>query len=177
MAAIRAYLLDRKGLYELNGEQEVIYIRYQFAWANLCKGMSRQDVVLMLHKTYGVTERQAYQDVTDATDLFGDVSKATKEGIRNILYEYAVKAYQLAVNNKDVQGMNNAVKNLIKISGVDKEDADMPDFKRLEPSIYIQAMDERTQLIVQGMVEQSGTIDLTKIDIIEDEGAANKGGD
>jgi L-lactate utilization protein LutB len=63
--------------------------------------------------------------------LFGDVTRSYKDGIRHILYEFAMKVFQLAAGRKnefkqpdpDLKAMNVAIKNMAMLKGLDKEDS------------------------------------------------------
>ena len=86
---------------------------------------------------FGYKSAQAYRDIRSAIDLFGDVVKIKKETSRYILYELGMKNYQLAASKGDVEQMNKALTNLIKITGVDRDDFDLPDPSKIQPPIQM----------------------------------------
>jgi hypothetical protein len=132
--AIREYYL--KGT-ELSEKQEGIRQRWTAAFTLLCSYHSIQQAIPVHRKTFDVSEGQAYRDMKEALQLFGDVMKTEKEGYRQVVYEYAIKTFQLAAKNGDYKAMNQAVTNMMKLQGLDREDPDLPDFEKMKPSINI----------------------------------------
>lgn len=140
LGAIREYYLDKTGEVELTDKQEEIRKRLSAAYSLLCNYHSIQQAIPIHMKEHDVSDSTAYRDMRDAIRLFGHVMKADKEGQRYIVYEYAVKTYQLAAKNMDYKAMAMATSNMIKLLGLDKEDPEMPDFEKLQPSLNIVVM-------------------------------------
>ena len=99
------------------------------AHANLTQGKSLEQTVKLLVARYDISRATAYRRCRDATTLFADVTRTHKEGVKHILYEMSMKAYRLAaksadkMGNPDVKGMNGAIKNMILLKGLHKDDA------------------------------------------------------
>src|SRR5690606_4350192 len=104
--------------------EEKIRVRWESAFTLLCNFHSPKQAATQMEIVYGVSQDTAMRDVRNATRLFGDVNKSSKEGKRYILYEYAMKCLMMAKDAGDLKEMNAAMSNMIKISGVDKEDLD-----------------------------------------------------
>ncbi|MBJ6109443.1 hypothetical protein JAO73_10490 [Hymenobacter sp. BT523] len=92
---------------------------------------SLEQAVPLLMGRYSISKATAYRRCTEAMRLFGDVTRSYKDGIRHILYEYAMKVFQLAAGRKnefkqpdpDLKAMNAAIKNMAMLKGLDKEDS------------------------------------------------------
>lgn len=164
---IREYLLSTSGKVVLSDKQHEIYVRIKTAWTLLVGGEARSEIENVLINTYEVSEAQAWRDIRDATRIFGEVQKADKEGMRHLILMKAEKAYRLAELNDDVKGMNEAIKNMVKITGLEREDPDLPDFAKLEAHNYIIVMPPEQQEALRKMLTQPGSVDLNTVSDIE----------
>jgi len=166
--AIREYLLDKRGTVVLTDKQSEIFERIKLAWSLLSeKHLSRQQAATQVSKTYNISEIQGHNDVRDALNLFGEATRAQKEGLRFVTYEAIMKTFQLAYKAEDYRTMADATKNMIKVLGLDKDDPDAPDFARLEQHIYIMQIDADVKDKLMEMVRRHGTTDLNKIEDAE----------
>ena len=138
---IFAWYMDNTGKLKLTEKQELLKLRWEAAFALLCNYHSPQDCIPLLMDQFDIEQAQVYRDIRNATNLFGDVHGTNKQGVRHILYQYSMKIYQLASTVADFQEMNKAIANMIKITGVDKEDPALPDFSRLKPTTQVIALD------------------------------------
>lgn len=129
---IKDWYFSKDGTVELSPKVEKIRLRWSKAWTLLNNFHSPSQAAMVLEKETGVKQAQAFRDVRNAINLFGDVNKSSKEGYRHILYEYSMKALQLAIKDKDLTEMNRAIANMAKLKGLDREDPDIPDFSRLD---------------------------------------------
>lgn len=164
---IREYMLSTSGLVVLSEKQLELYERIKTAWSMLVKGDTRKRIAKTLCELYEVSEITAIRDMQAAVKLFGEISKADKEGMRHLLIIKAEKAYSMAKKDKDVKGMNDAIKNLIKITGVEREDPDLPDFTKLEQHNYIIIMPDAQRINLEKMIKAPGSIDLNNTEDAE----------
>ena len=165
LEAIREYMLDTRGRVELTDKQEDQYIRLRAAWTLLVNFHSREQASKVLEKDFNISDRQAKRDISDALWLYGDTTKTDKEGQRLIACEMALKAFQLSAKAGDHNAMNQAVKNFIKVNGLDKEDPDRPDFAKLQGNIYVQALDTESQRALTRMLKKPGSLDFSKMQV------------
>ena len=100
------------------------------------KGSDR-DCVLKLVKQFKISESQAYVDVVNAKNLFGDVRKADKEALRYIVTQWAIELFKMAQTGKDFRGMEKALERITKANNLDKEDQDLPDPSKVQPPIQL----------------------------------------
>lgn len=87
---------------------------------------SPQQIVNKLMEDYGVSLAQAYLDVKNAQILYGNVMESDKKGKQAILYEYAHKYYQRAIQAKDLKAQAKALELMAKFGGLDE--VDLADF-------------------------------------------------
>lgn len=159
--AIRAYYQtkDDRHPVELTDTQEEIRQRLLTAHSLVLQKGSQEAAVKMLVKRFNISDRQARRDMVEAINLFGNVMKSEKEGMRYLLYEKAQKTFQMALRKGDLKAMNNALKTAVSIMGLDREDPDIPDFSKIEPSVNLMVLPEEIQQIVQNLL-QLGSINL-----------------
>lgn len=127
--------LDKYRLHLLNGRglspnQRKQLARYRKANGLLCEGYSRQQVIKFFTKAdpktgqEPISETQAYQVVSDALKLFGDVAEADRKGMRHVMYEVFMKAHRKAARLLDHQASIRALENAAKIEKLFEKDAD-----------------------------------------------------
>jgi virulence-associated protein VapD len=165
LEAIKDFMMDTKGRVFLTETQETQYKRIRAAWTMLINFQSPSQVATLLEEDFGISDRQAKRDVQDAMLLYGDTTQTDKQASRLIATEMAMITFQRAAEKNDYNAMNQAVKNLIKVNGLDKEDPDRPDFNKLQGSIYVQALDEQSQTALRRMMAKPGSLDFNKVDI------------
>ena len=82
------------------------------------------------------------------------IRKAEKEGLRWILYELGLWVLRKAKKDNNLKQYNAAMANLIKITGVDKEDVELPDFEKIQPSLVLAVLPEGLHDWVQNKLNQ-----------------------
>lgn len=159
---IRAFYLDTRGHVQLTDKQEEIRQRLVAAHAMVLSGKTDKEIALKMAKRFQVTETQAYRDIKDCINLFGNVMKAEKEGYRYIASQQALNTFALAKKAGDLKMMVAANANFTKIWALDKEEPDLPDFSKLEPSTYTIEIPEVLEKALMALISQ-GRIDLSKM--------------
>lgn len=152
--AIRQWYLteDSRHPVELTDAQQQHRTELLFVKAQLLRRTPEEDVRMFLMEDYGLSEATAYRRIREAISLYGDIKKADKEGRRWIIYEWTVYTFNEAATAKDYREMNRAVKNMITLLGLDKEDADTPDFEKLQASQVIAVLPEQmTDILLKAL--------------------------
>jgi hypothetical protein len=134
---IRQFFVNDDDSIILTEHEKELRERFEKAFSLLCNYHSNEQAVTVMMKHYGYSRAQAYRDIRNATDIFGDVLQSKKEASKHILSEMAMKNYQLAASRNDLDNMNKAVANLIKIAGVDRDEFDLPDPSKIQPPTQI----------------------------------------
>jgi hypothetical protein len=115
---------------ELSPQETEIRARWHKIWSRLVNFHSATQAVnahVKACKEEGktISTRTAWSDYRKATALFGNLIETPKKAKRILIEELAMKTFQTASHKKDVDGMNRAIANLIKINGLDRPDADI----------------------------------------------------
>ncbi|AMJ65040.1 hypothetical protein AXW84_06065 [Hymenobacter sp. PAMC 26628] len=123
----------------LTAHQQGVLTRYEAAWGLLLAFKSSEHVLEKLMKVYDISRAQAYRDLASTKLLFGDVVKSSQAAERHILKEMAMYAFREAKRNgpKFLKELNKAIANLIKITGIEKADPNVPDEAAFLPSNYV----------------------------------------
>lgn len=122
----------------LTDTEKEIRDRWQQLWLLLCHGRPPEKAVRFMARISGISRSQAYNDLRNATKLFGEVVKTSKDSKRALYEGYANKLYNMALRKDppDLDQANKALANMAKFSGLDETDPDLPDFSKLEPSQF-----------------------------------------
>lgn len=162
--AIRRYYMqpeDSRHPIELTTAQEAHRQQLVSAHTQLVARRSEEQVREFLRKEYGLSDSTSFRRVREALELFGDMKKASKEGRRHIVYEMALYAFQVAEEDRNADAMNKAVSNMIALLGLTKEDADMPDFERIQPSMVVTPIPDNLQKAILQMLK-GGVVNLNE---------------
>lgn len=157
---IVAFMNDRLAESDLTDHEQLLINRWNEAFTLLRNYNSTADAVALLMKRFpGLSRAQAYRDCSNATSLFGDISKSSKEGIRHLSTEIVKDAISMARDANDYTEMRQGAKDMASINGVNLNDPDMPDFDQLEPHNYEVTLDPLSMKALQMMIK-GGNIDL-----------------
>jgi hypothetical protein len=104
-------------------EKEILE-RWDAAFTLLVNYHSNEQAIPLLMSRYNISRAQAYRDIRNARDLYGDINKTSKEADRIIALEWTIKTFQLAAKQRppDLENMNRAISNYIKLKALDRED-------------------------------------------------------
>jgi hypothetical protein len=163
---IRASYLKEGGEERLSKSDLALREQLQATHALLTQYHSPQQAVKILQERYGISQPTAYRRLRDTTELFGDVTRTSKEGVRDILYEMSMKVFQLAAGRKnefkqsdpDLKAMNTAIARMSKLKGLDEKDNNALTPDMLARNTYV------VNLTVQGPGGQTKTMPLAGLD-------------
>jgi hypothetical protein len=115
MDKIRAFYLEGRKLPK--SLQETVE-KLERANGLLCGGYSREQAVKFIVEREKVSKSQAYKIVREALDLFGDVAKGSKEGLRHIITEGLMQVLNHAKAAKDLQAAERIYGTIARINGL-----------------------------------------------------------
>lgn len=148
--------------HKLSETHQRIHQRWISAYAKMKSGTSEGERIAIHMEEFGIERSEAYRDFARALNLFGDVQKAEKEGMRWVLYGFALEAYNLAKEAGSHKGMSSAVAQMTKLLGLDREDPDMPNFKDLESGHILIAVPKEIEDALKSMLK-SGVMNFSKL--------------
>lgn len=77
-----------------------------------------------------------YRMHDECKQIYGN-RKIDAEYYRGLLVDWQLEALQFAKKKQDLKEWNNAIKNLIKIIGVDRDIQDLPDFEKYMNQVFV----------------------------------------
>lgn len=149
---------------ELSNSHKHILNRWQSAFTILRNYESVSDAIPKLMHQFKLSHNRARVDCIYAQKLFGNVHASNKEGLRHLLTEWTKDVIIMArgKNPPDLKEINNAIRNLAAINGLDREDPDKIDFSKLEKHENpINVPKEIMDLLM--ILASKGSLDLTTI--------------
>ncbi len=156
------YLQDDTGLIVIDGKTQDKLDRINFADNCINLYNAPKNVIPMLMKKFDISESTAWRDLAAAQYVFGSIGKTQKEYWRKTIINFAMYAIALARAKKDIKGLNAGILNLIKATGIDKDDPEMPDFSKFEQHNYqIVISEELTRELLK--MTLSGSVNLSDI--------------
>lgn len=118
---ILASFLNENGV-TLSAFEEKMKDRIKAAFSLLLNFHSREQAASVLEQQFEISKATAYRDIGNALKIYGDINKASKEGMRYIIFEYNQKLLQLATKEKNLEQMGRALDRMIKLAELDKEE-------------------------------------------------------
>jgi len=158
----RDHLLQDK---TLNDDQLEMLAKYRRANALMCMGYSRMQSMTILTKENEVSVPQAYAIVRDSIQLFGDVNKVDKDGMRYIMYENFMMAASLARKKEDYNAMIRALEDAARIYDLYSVD-DM----QIDPTMFMRPSEIIFSTDAQVLIDQQKN-EIEDIDYEEAEGS------
>ena len=133
-------------------------------WAQLANGNSPEIVKAAYMEQHSVSLRTVQRDINDAMRVHGEIQPINKNAVRHILYELSMRAYRLASQDgpPNVTEMNRAVKNMIDLFGLTKEDPEKIDWEQLEQH-EIRIKMPKDMMVAMRSVIKTGAVDLDEI--------------
>jgi len=160
IGAIKRYFYSPNKII-LSETEEIILRRLKAIWHNSCDGKSTSTIIELHTEAFDIEERQAYNDLRDAHDLFGDPRNINKHADAAIAKEMSRKLYSKSLEGGDYKAAGSALANFIKASGVDRNDPDIPDYSKIkQPDIHIHLPEGQLDIIDQ-LIAQNPSINLS----------------
>lgn len=163
---------------KLSPKETEICARWELAFAIYSAQKNKKVAVIkyvavLKGKGIELSPAQAYRDFTAAEKLFTPLQKYTKDFIKMVIIESALKDVRKAesmaaktTNPKDwasiMEIKNKAEKRIIDASGLSLNDPDLPDFGKLQANVFKINMDKQTMSMLQRMM-QRGSVDITEV--------------
>ena len=151
-----------EGSVELSPFQIEMKNRIKTAFSLLLNFHSREQAANVLKDQFDISQATAYRDIGNALRIYGDINKASKEGMRYIIFEYNQKLLQLATKEKNLEQMGRALDRMIKLAELDKDETlvNLEKLANLDITISIGKKAEKA-IIAQN---EKGVVDLNDFD-------------
>lgn len=170
-------LFDKIENYYLNGSklsdvEMKICTRLESSYALMMKHRSKSIAVKKHAKTSGISLTQAYSDFKAAERVFNPLRKYTKEFLRLVIIESAMRdirdcekrAKDASISDWDkiMKIKDRAEQRIIKASGLDQDDPNLPDFSKLKPHQYNIQVPREVEKMFHSLLSK-GVVDITNV--------------
>lgn len=115
MDKLKAHYLEGK---KLPKSLEETLEKMERANGLLCSGYSKEQAVKFLMEKDSLSKSHGYKIVRDAMELFGDVTKASKDGLRHIATENLMQIYNHARQSKNLEMAERVWDTICKLNGL-----------------------------------------------------------
>ncbi|MGY4385649.1 hypothetical protein ACVWYN_002695 [Pedobacter sp. UYP24] len=161
---IVAYYKDPEGdVSTLTEHEQIMLSRWNEAFTLQRNYTSTSDSAAILMKRFpGISRATAYRDCSHAISLFGDISKATKDGIKHLATEIVRDGIGIARMKNNEDAMIKGGVAIAKINGVNLVDPDLPRFDLLQQNTYEVNLPPAAVSLLEAMIK-GGSIDLTQM--------------
>jgi hypothetical protein len=134
MERLRAFYIEGR---EISDFDKKIKERWEAAHSLILSSENDRNAAKIISKRFDITVETAYQDIRNSTNLFGDVRRASKEGLRHIVTQWATDLHRKAVASNNFKAAEKAMERITKVNNLDKEDQDIPDPSKIQPPVQL----------------------------------------
>lgn len=161
---VKAWMMAEEP-FELNETENKIRERWYQARALFLKCLPYGQVVKRLMQDFEISIAQARNDVRNMRYAFGELDEIPKSVHRQRAIEMSMKAYRMALKEKDYDGMAKATKVYVLAAGLDKEDPEKIDIEKLmHERTYVEALDTDVRNLMLNFLRQAGgSVDISKM--------------
>jgi hypothetical protein len=124
------YYFATENLIDKRLKKTIEHIR--FAYSAMLKEYSRTVVVGLIMTQFQLSEAQAYLVINDAIDIYGDINKADKQGLRTLMTEMLFTAAKKAEERGEEDAILKHMEVIARINGLNNADVQVINMTRIE---------------------------------------------
>ncbi|MEO1258487.1 MAG: hypothetical protein AAFZ15_06810 [Bacteroidota bacterium] len=129
---------------ELSKDDEAYRLLLEEANKVQLAGKSRQYTAAYLKQQYGVARSKAYKVITDAIEVFGDVNKSSREGLRYLQTEWYTRMADRLENSGEFELAIKCRERIDKINGLEDRKGNVINIKKVvQPKSIIFSTDPK----------------------------------
>lgn len=168
---IQAYYVNPEK-YELSETCEAIRQRWVLVVNLLLRGFPRYKIANMLEKDFGLSQAQAYLDINNAGNLFGDIHQTSKEVEKAMWREWCRDFIQRAKRRGDMKAESKGLDMYAKYGDFGAEELSFDPDKlakvEIQTAVDPKLIDHLMLMISKGVVDFN-KLDVTDIELSTDE--------
>lgn len=161
---IQAFYIDPEK-YPLTDKVEEIRLRWVTVINLLQKAYSKVKIANMLEKQYGISQAQAYIDIRNSENTFGNVMRTEKEAYKSMWLEWTKDYLKRARQKGDMKAEGKALDLLAKYGDLDADSLDFNPEKLENVEIQINLPKGMHELFMKFI--SSGVVDLNDFNATE----------
>ena len=168
---IQAYYVNPEK-YELSETCEAIRQRWVLVVNLLLRGFPKYKIANMLEKDFGLSQAQAYLDINNAGNLFGDIHQTSKEVEKAMWREWCRDFIQRAKRRGDMKAESKGLDMYAKYGDFGAEELSFDPEKlakvEIQTAVDPKLIDNLMKMIAKGVVDFN-KLDVTDIDLTADD--------
>lgn len=161
---IQAYYVNPEK-YELSETCEAIRQRWVLVVNLLLRGFPRYKIANMLEKDFGLSQAQAYLDINNAGNLFGDIHQTSKEVEKAMWREWCRDFIQRAKRRGDMKAEAKGLDMYAKYGDFGAEELSF-DPEKLEKKDIEITVDPKLITMLKNMIAK-GVVDFNSLDVTD----------
>ncbi len=168
---IQAYYVNPEK-YELSETCEAIRQRWVLVVNLLLRGFPKYKIANTLEKDFGLSQAQAYLDINNAGNLFGDIHQTSKEVEKAMWREWCRDFIQRAKRRGDMKSESKGLDMYAKYGDFGAEELSFDPEKlakvEIQTAVDPKLIDNLMKMIAKGVVDFN-KLDVTDIDLTADD--------
>lgn len=168
---IQAYYVNPEK-YELSETCEAIRQRWVLVVNLLLRGFPKYKIANTLEKDFGLSQAQAYLDITNAGNLFGDIHQTSKEVEKAMWREWCRDFIQRAKRRGDMKSESKGLDMYAKYGDFSAEELSFDPEKlakvEIQTAVDPKLIENLMKMIAKGVVDFN-KLDVTDIDLTADD--------
>jgi hypothetical protein len=161
---IQAYYVN-PDKYELSETCEAIRQRWVLVVNLLLRGFPKYKIANTLEKDFGLSQAQAYLDINNAGNLFGDIHQTSKEVEKAMWREWCRDFIQRAKRRGDMKAESKGLDMYAKYGDFSAEELSF-DPEKLEKKDIEITVDPKLITVLQNMISK-GVVDFNSLDVTD----------
>ncbi|RZL17052.1 MAG: hypothetical protein EOO89_09845 [Pedobacter sp.] len=147
----------------LSEHEQVMLNRWMEAFTLQRNYTTTADAAAILMKRFpGISRATAHRDCINSISMFGDIAKATKDGMKHLATEIVRDGIAIARMKNNEDAMIKGGVAIAKINGVNLVDPDIPRFDLLEQNVYEVTLPTGAISLLEALLK-GGRVDLTSM--------------
>ena len=128
---IAEYLHDDSGEVQIDDQDFELLDKLDFV-DNQIRSLGPAKARPIIEKKFNCGKAQAYRYINQTKELFASISTHEKDYWRRVVIQMGFDAFNFALKKKDARAMAMVHRNLIKATGADREDPNLPSIENFE---------------------------------------------
>lgn len=170
---IQAFYIDPEN-YPLSPSLEEIRKRWIYVMSLSLRAYPKFKIANMLEKDFGLSQAQAYIDIRNAENVFGNISKTESEAFKIMWTEWTKDLLKRAIQRKDLKAEAKALDLLAKYSDLNQDPEGFNPEKLANVEIQFNIPKEYLPFLKQQVTQGVDDFNLTEPLDIEHEDITNE---
>jgi hypothetical protein len=124
----------------------------------------KKRIIKMIETEFSCSRATAYRLFHDTIQFFNSMAPKSKDYKRELYAEKLEEWAEAAAREGDYDTAGRNIERSMRVLGLDREDPDLPDFKKLQPHVYELQVSEQLITALRTILTR-GAVDLSQIRI------------